>query len=598
MDSLQTISNDLVESINEKEKKKSIPYDTYAKVIRIDGGTAWVHIPGGVDETPVALTVNAKVGDSVLVRVSGGNAWIVGNKTAPPTDDTKAVEAKGAADVAQVKAAEAQETAENAEATAASAGARASSALEIAEGTNEHFWHDNTGAHITQITQEDWQTTPAGGNTLITSEGMAIRDGMTSLAVFEDDGIRIGQNDQARAEVTPYTFEAVDKEGDTFFSVEDLRDETGGVHTVTDTFISDGTTTNLNLTYRATNTSYTVTVDGGAPPASMTKTQTQIVFGLVPTEGAVIVATYQTASQYAKAYTLGIRAANSVKGGMSTAEGQECIASGRYSHAEGHGSQATGSSAHAEGVSSQATGTGSHAEGSNTQATSNGSHAEGLYTEANGYGAHAEGQHCKAILDSDHAEGSNCIASGGSSHAEGDECVASERWAHAQNEGTIANKWGQTALGTYNEADTAPATAVHPNGYTDFGHYAVIIGNGWEETARSNALTVDWQGNVDMAGVLQSFFNIVDLKVSVGQVAAHAQNNIGTVTVPTADQPDGMTLVGIVGVACNNYRVVPYNYYVNGAHSITCAVVNTTTAQSAAGTTMTFKLLYAKMASA
>ena len=101
-----------------------------------------------------------------------------------------------------------------------------------------------------------------------------------------------------------------------------------------------------------------------------------------------------------------------------------------------------------------------------------------------------------------------------------------------------------------------------------------------------------------MAGSLQSFFNIVDLEVSVGQVAAHAQNNIGTVTVPTADRPDGMTLVGIVGVACNNYRVVPYNYYVNGTHSITCAVVNTTTAQSAAGTTMTFKLLYAKMASA
>ena len=127
MDSLQTISSDIVDSITEKEKKKSIPYDTYAKVIRIDGGTAWVHIPGGVDETPVALTVNAKVGDSVLVRVSGGNAWIVGNSSAPPTDDTKAVEAKGVADVAQ-------ETAESAEEIA-------KDASRAVKSTSQYFWH-------------------------------------------------------------------------------------------------------------------------------------------------------------------------------------------------------------------------------------------------------------------------------------------------------------------------------------------------------------------------------------------------------------------------------------------------------------------------
>lgn len=65
-------------------------YDTTATVTRIDGGTAWVHIPGGVDETPVQLSINAKKGDTVNVRVSGGRAWITGNATAPPTDDTKA----------------------------------------------------------------------------------------------------------------------------------------------------------------------------------------------------------------------------------------------------------------------------------------------------------------------------------------------------------------------------------------------------------------------------------------------------------------------------------------------------------------------------
>ena len=158
MDSLQTISSDLVQSINEKEKKKSIPYDTYAKVIRIDGGTAWVHIPGGVDETPVALTVNAKVGDSVLVRVSGGNAWIVGNSSAPPTDDTKAVEAKGVADVAQVKAASAQETAINAETAAANAQSSANAAAQAASSAQSSAQTALTNAGLAQTAAGNAQT--------------------------------------------------------------------------------------------------------------------------------------------------------------------------------------------------------------------------------------------------------------------------------------------------------------------------------------------------------------------------------------------------------------------------------------------------------
>lgn len=45
-------------------------YDTTAEVKRIEDGTAWVHFPGGEDETPVRMTVNANVGDNVQVRVS------------------------------------------------------------------------------------------------------------------------------------------------------------------------------------------------------------------------------------------------------------------------------------------------------------------------------------------------------------------------------------------------------------------------------------------------------------------------------------------------------------------------------------------------
>ena len=90
----------LADTINSVPLQKTSPYDTQAEVIRIEGSTAWVHIPGGVDETPVQLTTNAKKGDIVQVRVSGGRAWLYGNQTSPPTDDTTAKEAQKTAAVA------------------------------------------------------------------------------------------------------------------------------------------------------------------------------------------------------------------------------------------------------------------------------------------------------------------------------------------------------------------------------------------------------------------------------------------------------------------------------------------------------------------
>ena len=88
--STMDILKDLAEAVKATGTPQTQPYDTSATVRRVEGGVAWVHIPGGVDETPVQLTIDAKPGDTVQLRVSGGSAWIVGNQTAPPTDDTKA----------------------------------------------------------------------------------------------------------------------------------------------------------------------------------------------------------------------------------------------------------------------------------------------------------------------------------------------------------------------------------------------------------------------------------------------------------------------------------------------------------------------------
>ena len=583
---MKTTASELVGAIKEAEGKKTAGYDTTAEVRRITDGTAWVHIPGGVDETPVALTISAEVGDTVQIRVARGSAWITGNKSAPPTDDAVAIRARGVAIAAQNSADEAQEIAEGVEGiaqaaqqsanTAATAAAQAvldaGKAKTSADNASEYAARalgnlstvQSVAETLTWITQHGTMTltsdvTPdpthvyfvvdaggdyrVGGTTYaivtepdvndigtyyelsideslnnyvgthlaLDSEGLWLLPASTGtnkvliatgagstyttagtylidaagevMGKFTANSVQIGKNGEAQAEVTQYAFSATDKEGDAFFIAEDLRNEPGGVLTVTDTFISDGVTTNISLTYRATNTTYTVTVDGGDPPASMVKTQTQLVFGVVPQAGAVIVATYQTASQYAKAYTLGIRADNSVKGGMSVAEGEDCIASGRYSHAEGHGCTSTGAASHAEGISAQAIYNACHAEGANTQANDHGSHAEGLNTKALGYASHSQNYYTKA------------------------------EYAY------------QTAIGKYNDNSS---------------NNALEVGNGTADNARSNALTVKWNGDVEAAGDIEDGTgNVLSNKVDISSLAAVATSGeyadlINTPSIPTA----------------------------------------------------------------
>ena len=131
--------NTLIKSVQMASKPKTSPYDSTAVVKRIEDGVAWVQIPGGVDETPVKLTVNAEAGDTVQVRVSGGTAFLVGNSTAPPTDDKTAnaakqvaVDARKVADNAVDDAKRAKNAADDAERSAASAQTSANNANEYA----------------------------------------------------------------------------------------------------------------------------------------------------------------------------------------------------------------------------------------------------------------------------------------------------------------------------------------------------------------------------------------------------------------------------------------------------------------------------------
>ena len=203
------------------DKNKTAAYDTTAEVISIENGTAWVHIPGGVDRTPAKLVVDAKKGDSVRVRVSGGKAYVTGNATAPPTDDTKANKADAKATEAKTKADEAMsgavraraqadnayEIADSASGMASDASKTATNAYKIADSTNQYFWFrgegDDTGAHITEIPQSEWndedsENYHSGGNLLARSNGIAVRDGLDELATFGADGVTLGKVGEQR----------------------------------------------------------------------------------------------------------------------------------------------------------------------------------------------------------------------------------------------------------------------------------------------------------------------------------------------------------------------------------------------------------------
>lgn len=107
---------ELIRNLQEAMQSRSrpAPYDATAVVTRVDGTTAWVRLAGSDTETPVKLTIDAKAGDTVQVRVGGGSAWLTGNQSAPPTDDTTAIISKLLAQEADTKAVTAGKTADEA----------------------------------------------------------------------------------------------------------------------------------------------------------------------------------------------------------------------------------------------------------------------------------------------------------------------------------------------------------------------------------------------------------------------------------------------------------------------------------------------------
>ena len=82
--------DDLARYIKRIAKKTGSDYT--GTVTRVEGGMAYVQLTGSaIPDTPVVMSISAKPGDKVRVRISGGRAYITGNDTAPPTNDTETI---------------------------------------------------------------------------------------------------------------------------------------------------------------------------------------------------------------------------------------------------------------------------------------------------------------------------------------------------------------------------------------------------------------------------------------------------------------------------------------------------------------------------
>lgn len=374
-------------------------------------------VPQGSVEMPCAPVVQD--GESVVVTVVNGSPMVTavmgsGDAQQGQLDDaaTIAVEASEAAD---------------------SAAQVAEEAAEIASATGQHVWEDTDGLHVTLLERDTFEVTPAEANILMNAYGILLRSGLINytqmsqsgfsiydgqgnaadnvVGAFTGDGVTLGRAAESHAEIDYHSLQLIDKEGDTYLHISDLRDQTG-VATITETFIAGGVpvlpvfAVSLELLALVG-----ATVNGESASASVNGNNVAVPSAQ---SGDVVAITYTTTDQRAKAYTLGVRGTGTV-GPMSVAEGDG--------------------------------------------------------TKALAYASHAEGRDTVAGYDTAHAEGDSTEARGPASHA--------------QNVGTTANGTGQTALGRYNVGDTTSA---------------VILGNGTDNSNRSNALTVDWSGNVNAAG--------------------------------------------------------------------------------------------------
>lgn len=148
-----------------------------ATVTRVDkDGTVYVTIPGGATETPIATTgAVISVGDIVSVSMQAGKLRADGNISEPAVSrnvvNATIKPINKAVEIAKKSASEAEA---------------------VANAVNQHFWDDGNGAHVTDVTKDEWTKAVEDEfsdlsqdkqypNVLLNSLGMLLRSALNNL---------------------------------------------------------------------------------------------------------------------------------------------------------------------------------------------------------------------------------------------------------------------------------------------------------------------------------------------------------------------------------------------------------------------------------
>lgn len=530
-----------------KATKQDGATDISAQVLRVDGTTAWVHIDGGVDETPVERTIDCSTGDTVRVRLSGGQAYIIGNNSAPPTDDTTAILARDTADTANILAdtakriaGDAQESATIAAQAAAQAESdaqSASAAAAVADGKAVAAANAASAAQSSATAAQN--SADAAAQAASVADGKAVAAGQAASAAASAASAAQSSANAAQASadnageyasralgnlstvqsvaetltwitqhgtMTLTTDVALDPTH-VYFVVDPVGDYiVGGTHysVVTEPDVAD-ISTYYELSIDESLNNYVAThlaIDAEGlwiiPDANGFKVLIATGSGSTyTTAGTYIVGgNGETIGEFTtNAITLGSRETGTTVGTGSRVFGVQCEASGAYSYAEGYKTRATGDYSHAEGRKAQlveppnevlASGKGAHAEGVNTVASGDASHAEGSQGTASGECSHVEGHKCTASGTYAHAEGSQTVARLQYAHAEGEDTEASGRSSHAEGIDTTTTQQAAHAEGWGSDATHS---AAHAEGIGTLASGYASHAGGYHTIAGNNSQT-------------------------------------------------------------------------------------------------------------
>jgi hypothetical protein len=157
------------------------------------------------------------------------------------------------------------------------------------------------------------------------------------------------------------------------------------------------------------------------------------------------------------------------------------------------------------------------------------------------YGAEAFNRNTVAAGMYSHAEGSFTTALGEDAHAEGCRTIARGDETHAEGYYTVAGSIYQHVQGKYNIIDNNKV-------------YAHIVGNGTSKSKRSNAHTLDWNGNAWFAGKVTANGNPVNAKdLATKEYVDTLTANAAIMNVAHIEEIDAL-------IEDNNINVLDYKY--------------------------------------